>query len=59
MLNCKESVQLMSQAMDRNLSLSERFGLRLHLLFCYGCRNAQRQLEFIRRACEAWIRRDD
>ena len=59
MLSCKESAQLMSQGMDRSLSLHERIGLRLHLLFCYGCRNARQQLRFIRRACSSWIERGD
>ena len=59
MLNCKESAQLMSQGMDRSLKLKERFSLRLHLLACYGCRNAWQQLRFIRHACQSWIRRDD
>ena len=59
MLSCKESAQLMSQGMDRSLSLRERIGLRLHLLLCYGCRNARQQLRFIRRACSNWIERGD
>ncbi len=59
MLSCKQSAELISQGMDRSLSLRERLGLRLHLLMCYGCRNAGQQLEFIRHACKAWMRRDD
>lgn len=58
MLSCKESAELMSQGMDRSLGLRERITLRLHLLACYGCRNARQQLKFIRHACEAWIRHD-
>ncbi len=59
MLSCKESAELMSQDLDRALGLHERFGLQLHLLFCYGCRNVRQQLKFIRHACEFWLRRDD
>ena len=59
MLSCKESAQLMSQGMDRSLSLRERFSLRLHLLACYGCRNARQQLRFIRQACSSWTERND
>ena len=59
MLSCKESARLMSQEMDRPLGFRERLSLRLHLLACYGCRNAQRQLAFIRQACQSWLGRDD
>jgi len=59
MLSCKESAQLISQGMDRSLSLRERIGLRLHLLMCYGCRNTRQQLKFIRHACTSWIERGD
>ena len=59
MLSCKESAQLMSQGMDRSLGLRERIMLRLHLFACYGCRNAQQQLGFIRQACSSWIKRND
>ena len=59
MLNCKETAQLMSQALDRPLGWRERIALRLHLLICDGCRNAGKQLSFIRDACSAWMRRDD
>jgi hypothetical protein len=59
MLSCRKSAQLMSQGMDRSLGLREHIALRLHLLACHGCRNARRQLEFIRHACEAWVRHDD
>ena len=59
MLTCKEAARLMSQGMDRPLGAGERLWLRLHLVTCYGCRNARRQLEFIRRACAAWLKRDE
>lgn len=59
MLNCKESAQLMSQGLDRSLGLRERFSLRLHLLICNGCRNAQQQMAFIRQACQSWLKHDD
>jgi Putative zinc-finger len=59
MLNCKQSAVLMSQELDRSLSLRERINLRLHTLICNGCRNARQQMEFIRHACQSWIRRDD
>ena len=59
MLNCKQTAELMTQAMDRPLGLGERIGLWVHLLVCGGCRNAWKQFEFIRDACVSWVRRDD
>ena len=38
MLNCKEVTRLISESFDRNLSLRERFGLRLHVMMCSTCR---------------------
>ncbi|NQV24887.1 MAG: zf-HC2 domain-containing protein [Rhodopirellula sp.] len=38
MLNCKEVTRLVSESFDRNLSLRERFGLRLHMMMCSTCR---------------------
>ena len=54
MLSCKEATELISQGMDRRLSLAERFGLRLHLLICRGCRTTDRHLVFLREASSAW-----
>ena len=47
---CKEVSVLLSQARDRPLSRGEKFGLRIHLLMCEGCRNFGRQIDFIRAA---------
>src|SRR5664279_3483065 len=46
--SCKDATRLQSQAMDRKLSLFERFGLRLHLVLCKGCRRYGNQLSFLR-----------
>lgn len=50
MMSCKEATELMSQAQDRELSLSERTALKVHLALCKGCRNFDTQIDFIRRA---------
>jgi hypothetical protein len=52
MLNCKQVSKLVSQEMEKPLSLSERIGLNLHLMMCVGCRNFKKQMGFLRRACE-------
>lgn len=50
MMNCKEATQLMSQDLDRKLSLVERLGLKLHLLICKGCRATGRHFAFLHAA---------
>lgn len=51
MMNCKHATQLLSQKQDRKLGITERIGLRLHLLICSGCSNFNKQIDFIRVAC--------
>ena len=51
-LTCKEATTLVSQGLDRELSLCERVKLRLHLVVCDACRNFVRQAAFIRRALQ-------
>ena len=48
--NCKEAIRLQSDALERPLSLSQRVGLRLHLLLCKWCLRYGRQIRFIRQA---------
>lgn len=50
MLSCRQATELMSQAQDRKLGLTERMNLGVHLLMCIGCRNFDRQMAFLRRA---------
>jgi predicted anti-sigma-YlaC factor YlaD len=49
-LSCKEVSVVLSQAQDRDISLLERLQLEAHLKLCQGCRNFQRQLDFLHRA---------
>ncbi len=51
MLSCKEASELMSAALDRRLTLGERWSLRLHLAVCAACRRFQEQMAFVREAC--------
>lgn len=44
MLNCKEASQLISQSLDRPLSWSERWQLKIHLWMCNACRRFKQQL---------------
>lgn len=59
MLSCREETALLSQALDRPLRLHERFGVRMHLLFCKGCRATLRHFMFLRTATRAWRERPE
>lgn len=51
MLTCKNATKLMSKSQEEPLALKERVTLRFHLLMCSGCRNYNKQMSFIRKAC--------
>jgi hypothetical protein len=40
--------------MDRRLSLTERFALRLHVRICDACTRFTRQVAFLRRALQRY-----
>ena len=44
MRSCKETTQLVSEGLDRELPLMRRMGLRLHALMCRGCSRYKRQV---------------
>ena len=50
MLNCRQVTRLVSQSMDARLRWYERWGMRLHLLYCVWCRRYAAQLQFLRKA---------
>jgi predicted anti-sigma-YlaC factor YlaD len=47
---CKEVHRLVSEQMDRDLSLLEKSRLRLHMLMCDACSNFSSQMKLIRSA---------
>ena len=47
---CKEVHRLVSEGLDRELSLLERTRLRAHLLVCRACQNFNGQMALMRRA---------
>jgi hypothetical protein len=61
MLSCKEVTHLLSEAQDRQLGLSEKMQLQMHLAMCQGCRNFRSQMDFLRQACRRYLseRRQD
>ncbi len=50
MLNCKQNSELLSQSLDRPVTLREKVAMRMHLMMCRGCRNFEKQLNFIHKA---------
>lgn len=49
MLNCKETVRLVSEGLDHRLSLWQRMNLRLHVMMCGACGAYKRQVEGLHR----------
>ena len=54
MLDCKHASRLVSQSMDRRLSLRERLGLRLHLLLCDACTQFSKHMALLQQAARQW-----
>jgi len=54
MLTCKEAGRLISEGLDRKLSLPQRAALRLHLAFCDACTRINAQFRFLRRAASRY-----
>lgn len=50
MPDCKETHRLVSEDLDRKLSLAERMRMRVHLAMCAGCTNFLGQMKLIRAA---------
>jgi hypothetical protein len=48
--NCREVTRLVSESLDRKLSLSQRIEMRIHFLMCKLCPEAKWQMLFIREA---------
>ena len=53
MITCKEATRLVSEEQDRRLGLSDRIGLRFHLLICALCRRYARQIRFLTKTIRA------
>ena len=48
---------MMSEGQDRNLGMSERMALRLHLIICSGCRNFGSQMHSLRKIAKVYASR--
>ena len=50
MLSCKEVSLLLSKSCDQKLPWRVRLAVRLHLLYCRGCTQFEKHLQFLRAA---------
>ena len=57
-LTCREASRLLSQGLDRDLTLGQRAQLKLHLAVCAACTRVKSQFEFLRRALSAYSAAD-
>jgi Putative zinc-finger len=48
MLDCRQASQLISQSLDRPLTLRERLALKLHLIICEFCKRFSQQVQTLR-----------
>lgn len=55
MLSCKQASQIISQSLDRPLTMRERFALKLHLLICKYCKRFSQQIQTLRVAMNQMI----
>lgn len=49
-MKCIDATRLASESQDRELSLTERASLQMHLVICSGCRRFTSQLGVLRQA---------
>lgn len=50
MRTCKDVHRLVAESLDRELPLTDRLGVRLHLLACNACTNFRKQMLLLRAA---------
>ena len=55
MLNCKLASQIISQSLDRPLTMRERLNLKLHLIICKYCKRFSQQLQTLRVALKTMV----
>ena len=56
---CKEVHRLVSEGLDRDLSIVERLRMRLHLVVCDACTNFNGQMALLRQAMRQLTIPDD
>jgi hypothetical protein len=59
MLSCREVTQLVSESLDRELSLRQRVSTKTHLMMCRLCSRYNKQLAGLREAFRLHAMRED
>lgn len=59
MLSCREVTRLVSESLDRDLSLRQRISMKMHLLMCKLCSRYNKQLASLRQAIRLHAMRDE
>ena len=57
LLNCKQSSELISQALEEKLPLFKSMMLKLHIITCPGCAIFSRQLSIIHKIAPFFIQK--
>ncbi|MFP5384006.1 MAG: zf-HC2 domain-containing protein [Gammaproteobacteria bacterium] len=57
MLNCEQATKLLSESLDRPLTVRERMGVNMHLMMCRGCRNCGQHMQDLRHIAREYARR--
>ncbi|WP_083385720.1 zf-HC2 domain-containing protein [Methylomonas sp. LWB] len=57
MRSCRDITALVSQGLDKQLSLGERLAIGVHVMMCSRCRNFQSQAHFIRTTAHTYLER--
>jgi hypothetical protein len=55
MLSCRETTQLISESIERKLTLQQRMTVRAHLLMCRVCSRFRKQLLFMEKAIGLFV----
>jgi hypothetical protein len=53
-VTCKQAASLLIAREDREIALSERVALRLHIYACKACPNFEQQLLIMRKSLKLW-----
>ena len=59
MLSCREVTQLVSESLDRELSLRQRMSTKMHLMMCRLCSRYNKQLAGLREAVRLHSMREE
>ncbi|WP_432612608.1 zf-HC2 domain-containing protein [Acinetobacter portensis] len=58
MLNCHQTTQILSEKMDRPLSMKEKMSVFMHTSMCSACRNFEKQMGEIRHLSKEFLKQD-